>query len=84
MQRLGRQIKMLRQRLGMSQGRLAELAQLSRDEIDNIEQGRDELSLATLMRIAVSLNAEPWEMLLTATSAHSDHTNDTHWAQQTH
>ena len=84
MQRLGKQIRMLRQRLGMSQGKLAELAQLSRSDVDNIEQGREELKLDTLMRIAASLNAEPWEMLLTATSARRDSTNDAHWAQQIH
>jgi len=64
MQQLGKQIKSLRVRLGMSQGKLAELTQLSRCVVDDIEQGREKLSLDTLMRIAVCLNAEPWEMLL--------------------
>ncbi len=68
----------------MSQGKLAELAQLSRGDVDNIEQGREELSLDTLMRIAASLNAEPWEMLLTATNARRDNPNDAHWVQQIH
>lgn len=84
MQRLGEQIKFLRLRLGMSQGKLAELAQLSRGDVDNIERGRMELSLETLMRIAASLNAEPWEMLLTAMSARHSTPHDAPLAQQIH
>jgi transcriptional regulator with XRE-family HTH domain len=64
MQRLGKQICYLRTRLGLSQGRLAELVQLSSRTINDIEQGRGNPSLDTLTRIAVCLNAEPWEMLL--------------------
>jgi transcriptional regulator with XRE-family HTH domain len=81
MQRLGKQIKLLRQRLGMSQGKLAELAQLRRCDVVNIERGREALSLDTLMRIAASLNAEPCEMLLTG---QCDNAADTPWAQQIH
>ena len=84
MHQLGQQIRFLRMRLGMSQGKLAELAQLSRGDVDNIEEGRKELSLDTLMRLAASLNAEPWEMLLSAMGAHRDAVNDTPLAQQLH
>lgn len=68
----------------MSQGKLAELAQLSHVDVDNIEQGRKELSLDTLMRLAACLNAEPWEMLLSATGARRNSINDAPWARQIH
>ena len=66
MQRLGKQIRNLRMRLGLSQGKLAEMAQLSRGAVSDIEQGKENVTLDTLMRIAACLKAEPREMLLTA------------------
>lgn len=62
MQRLGKQIEYLRTRLGMTQGDLAEGAQLTRSYVRNLEKGREIPSLEILVRLAVTLRAEPWEM----------------------
>ncbi len=68
MQRIGKQIEMLRTRLGMSQGDLAEQTHLSHSYVSNLEQGKEMPDLDVLLRIAVILRAEPWQMLLSTDS----------------
>lgn len=63
MRRLGQQIIKLRDRLGITQEQLAESARLSQSRLNDIEQGLENPSLDVLMRLTVSLKAEPWEML---------------------
>lgn len=64
MQRLGKQIELLRTRIGMSQGELAEQTQLSKRYVISLEQGKEVPNLEVLRRIAVTLGAEPREIFL--------------------
>ncbi|SRR6266566_1639477 len=61
---LGRQIKRLRTRLGLTQDDLAERIQINPKYLSNIERGRENPTLDTLLRLAKSLKVEPWEMFL--------------------
>ncbi len=63
-QLLGRQIKRLRARLGLTQDVLAERVQISPKYLSNIERGRENPTLDTLLRLAKSLKVEPWEVFL--------------------
>ncbi len=66
-QLLGRQIKRLRARLGLTQDALAERVQISPKYLSNIERGRENPTLDTLLRLAKSLKVEPWEVFLVDT-----------------
>lgn len=63
-QLLGRQIKRLRARLGLTQDALAEKVQISPKYLSNIERGKENPTLDTLLRLARSLKVEPWEVFL--------------------
>mgnify|MGYP001552364619 CR=1 FL=1 len=63
MRRLGQQIVHLRNRIGISQEQLADSAHLSQSRLNDIEQGLANPTLEVLLRIALSLKAEPWELL---------------------
>lgn len=63
-QLLGRQIKRLRARLGLTQDALAERVQISPKYLSNIERGRENPTLDTLLRLAKSLKVEPWEVFV--------------------
>lgn len=69
MQRLGKQIERLRKRLGMSQGDLAERTQLSQAYVRSLEQGNEMPNLDILVRLAVTLGAEPREMFFPSDTA---------------
>lgn len=70
MQRLGKQIELLRTRLGMSQNDLAERTRLSRAYVRDLELGKEMPNLEILLRIAVTLGAEPREMFLPIDNGH--------------
>lgn len=61
---LGRRIKRLRTRLGLTQDALAEQVQLSAKYLSNIERGRENPTLDTLLRLSRSLRVELWEMFM--------------------
>jgi transcriptional regulator with XRE-family HTH domain len=61
---IGRRIKALRVRLRLTQDQLSERAQLSPQYLSNIERGKENPTLDTLLRMAEALNVEPWEMFL--------------------
>ena len=63
-QLLGRRIKQLRAKLGLTQDLLAERVQISPKYLSNIERGKENPTLDTLMRLARSLKVEPWEVFL--------------------
>lgn len=63
-QLLGRRIKRLRSKLGLTQDALAERVQISPKYLSNIERGRENPTLDTLLRLAKSLKVEPWEVFL--------------------
>ena len=62
-QRLARRIRMLRAVHGWSQDTLAELAGIHRTYISAIEQGRCNVSLETLDKLAWAFNATAGELL---------------------
>lgn len=57
--KIGRNIVARRKELGMTQEDLAGLAEMDRSYISEIENGRKNMSLISLMRIAEALNAKP-------------------------
>lgn len=63
-QLLGRRLKQLRARLGLTQDALAEQVQISPKYLSNIERGRENPTLDTLLRLAKSLKVETWEIFL--------------------
>ena len=64
-QALGEAIREKRWARGLSQERLAELAGLHRTYIGGIEQGRRNVSLINIYRIAGALGCQPVELLQT-------------------
>lgn len=61
---LGKRIRHLRNRLGLTQDIVAEQAQISAKYLSNIERGRENPTVDTLLRLAHALKVEPWEMFL--------------------
>lgn len=62
LQQFGAGIKVRREKLGFSQEELAERAGLHRTYIGGIEQGRRNLSLLNIVKIAGALNLPPEEL----------------------
>lgn len=52
MEKLGLRVRELRENAGMSQERLAELAEVHRTYISTIERGKQNISLAVIIRLA--------------------------------
>ena len=61
---LGKRIKALRNRLRLTQDQLSEAVQISPKYLSNIERGKENPTLDTLLRLAESLKVEVWEMFL--------------------
>lgn len=61
-QLFGQRVKRLRARLGLTQDQLAERIHISPKYLSNIERGKENPTLDTLLRMAKSLKVEPWEM----------------------
>ncbi|MDR0557251.1 MAG: helix-turn-helix domain-containing protein [Treponema sp.] len=60
---VGSNIKKYRQKLGMSQEKLAKKAGLHRTYIGGIERGERNITLDSLQVIAIALNAVPVELI---------------------
>jgi len=56
-------LRRIRKARGLSQERLAELADLARETISEVEREKVTISLRSLDRIAVALNCESYELL---------------------
>jgi len=69
---IGKKIKRLRNKLGLTQDRLAEQVNINPKYLSNIERGLENPTLDTLLRLAVSLKVELWEMLLPDKELSSD------------
>ncbi|MFD3005429.1 helix-turn-helix domain-containing protein [Thermus tengchongensis] len=63
MTELGKKVRELRERAGLSQHELAKRAGLTQGMIWQIEEGRKRPSIASLMAIARALNVCPSELL---------------------
>lgn len=61
--RIGRQIRFLRTRKGISQTVLADQAEIARESLSRIETGSAEVSLSALLRIAKALEVKMSELL---------------------
>lgn len=61
---IGKRIKHLRTRLGVTQDRLAEDIQISPKYLSSIERGKENPTLDTLLRLAESLHVELWEIFV--------------------
>ena len=60
---VGRRVRALRGKRGLTQEALASLVDLTRTSITNIEKGRQKLLLHTLVDLAKALRVEPVELL---------------------
>lgn len=60
---VGARIKQLRMQKGLSQARLAELAELQDSYIGGVERGKRNISLNSLQKIMSALGADPVEAL---------------------
>jgi DNA-binding XRE family transcriptional regulator len=61
--KFGERVRQLRQAEGVSQEKLAELAELHRTYIGGIERGERNVALLNILRIAKALNASPCDLL---------------------
>ena len=66
---VGQRIRAIRKKQGMTQERLAELAEISPQHCSGIETGAAKVSLPALVKIANALNASMDELLLDSISA---------------
>lgn len=66
---VGQRIRTIRKKRGMTQERLAELAEISPQHCSGIETGAAKVSLPALVKIANALNASMDELLLDSISA---------------
>ena len=62
--RAAERIRAAREAAGLSQGKLAAKAGLSRPSLANIEAGRQTITLRQLGAIAASLDVQPTDLLL--------------------
>jgi transcriptional regulator with XRE-family HTH domain len=60
---VGRRIRAARRAKGWSQQLLADHAELTREHINRIEDGRKEMGIRTLKRIAEALEVKPADLL---------------------
>lgn len=63
LKRFGEAVRMHRQRLGVSQEKLAELADLHRTYVADIERGNRNVGLVNIIRLAEALEVEPGELV---------------------
>ena len=61
---LGERVRSRRFALGLSQEALGEIAGLHRNYIGGIEQGRRNIALINLVKLALSLQLDPSELVL--------------------
>lgn len=62
-QQLGKNIAAIRKALGINKVEFALQLGISRVELDLIEDGRSNVKLTTLSKLAANLGKEPWELL---------------------
>ncbi len=63
-QMLGKRIKEIRKRAGLTQEKLAELAGIETPSLSNIENGKNYPNYETLEKISSALNVRPFELYL--------------------
>lgn len=63
LQKFGERVRQLRKAKGLSQEKLAELADLHRNYIGGIERGERNLALLNIVRLARALGVSPSQLL---------------------
>ena len=61
---IGDNVRGFRQRLGVSQEKLAEYADVHRTFIGTIERGEQNISVGTIVKVAMALKVEPYVLLV--------------------
>ena len=69
---VGKRIKIVRQRNGLTQDQLAEQVGLSPKYISGIERGVENLTMDILLRVAKMLGVEPYDLFLFGESEESE------------
>lgn len=64
----GERLRELRLKTGLSQEKLALIAEIDRTYVSDCENGRRNTSLELIYRFAKALGVKPWELLMTSTS----------------
>jgi len=59
----GTRLRELREDRGLSQEKLAEMADLHRNYVGQLERGRSNISLLTIVKLARSLNVKPVKLI---------------------
>ena len=60
---LGRRVRALRQKRGLSQERLGELAHVHRTYVGSLERGERNVALINIVRLAEALEVDPAELV---------------------
>lgn len=63
MVRFGKQLRAVRERVGISQEKLAELAGLHRTYVSTVERGKRNVSLLNIERLAVALGVKMRDLM---------------------
>jgi transcriptional regulator with XRE-family HTH domain len=58
-QRLGANVRERREKVGLTQGELAERAEIHRTFLNQLENGRTNITIAVLVRLALALKTTP-------------------------
>ena len=61
--RFGRRLSRIRNQMKINQDQLSELTGLPRSDISQLENGRQEICLKRLEKLAKGLGMKPWELL---------------------
>jgi transcriptional regulator with XRE-family HTH domain len=59
----GRRLREFRENAGLSQEKLAEMAELHRNYVGSLERGQSNVSLLAMVRLARCLKAKPYELI---------------------
>ena len=59
----GTRLRKLREERDLSQEKLAEMADLHRNYVGNLERGKSNVSLLTIVKLAHSLNVKPVKLI---------------------
>jgi len=71
---LGQNLKFLRKEQQLSQMQLAEKAEVTFNFINDIENGKKWISPATLSKLSIALNVQPYRFFMSVQSASVKHT----------
>jgi transcriptional regulator with XRE-family HTH domain len=59
----GQRLRELRESAGVSQEKLAEMADLHRNYVGSLERGQSNVSLLAMVRLAKSLKVKPYQLI---------------------